>query len=68
MKDTILNSIVIAAAFSAILFVSVGDLRATAQTLFAKAPQAPYVAEMAKTVVAAKRLPSDAMLVAAAVE
>ncbi|MEO8135149.1 MAG: hypothetical protein ABI831_14340 [Betaproteobacteria bacterium] len=56
MKDTILNSIVIAATFSAILFAASGDLRSTSQTVVSQAPQAPHVAEMGKTVVAVKRL------------
>ena len=63
MKDTILNSIVIAAAFSAILSVAIGDFRSASQTVVA---QAPKVVEMEKTVVAARRLPADAMLVASA--
>ena len=63
MKDTILNSIVITAAFSAILLAAIGDLGSASQTVV---DQAPRVVEMEKTVVAAKRLPADVMLVASA--
>ena len=63
MKDTILNSILIAAAFSAILLAVIDDLQPATQTA---AVQANRVVEMGKTVVAAKRLPADVMLVASA--
>jgi hypothetical protein len=64
MKDTILNSLVIAATFSAILFSAIGDLRSAPQPVVAMA--APRVVEMGKTVVVAKGLPSDVTLVASA--
>ena len=65
MKDTILNSVVIATAFSAILMSVIGDFRSEAQTAMA---QAPRVVEMEKTVVAAKRLSPEVTLIAFADE
>jgi len=62
MKDTILNLTVVAAAFVAILASAV-DAAPADKTIVA---QAPRVVEMQKTVVAAKRLPADTMLLASA--
>ena len=62
MKDTILNSMLIAAALSAIVLSAIGDLRAP-QTA---AVQAGRVVEMEKTVVAAKRLATEVTLIASA--
>ena len=61
MKDTILNSIVITTAFSAIVYTAIGDLGTPPEVM---AVRAPRVVEMEKTVVAAKRLPPDVMLIA----
>lgn len=62
MKDTILNSIVIATAFSAILYAA-GDPRTPPEAMVVRAPR---VVEMEKTVVAAKRLSPDVVLIASA--
>ena len=62
MKDTILNLTVIAAAFVAIVSSAVTAAPAD-QTVVA---QATRVVEMQKTVVAAKRLPADVMVLASA--
>lgn len=55
MKDSILNTVLIAVTFAAILFAAT-DLRPTAPAATA---QAGRVFTMEKTVVAAKRLPAD---------
>ena len=55
MKDSILNTVLIAVTFAAILFAAI-DLRPTAPATTAKAER---VFTMEKTVVAAKRLPAD---------
>lgn len=62
MKDSILNSLLIAVTFAAILFVAIDDNRSTPQVATA---QASRVVTMEKTVVAAKRLPADITTVAA---
>ena len=62
MKDTILNSIVIIAAFSAILLAAIGDNGSASQQT--SVVQAPRVLEMEKTVVAARRADADVTLVA----
>lgn len=55
MKDSILNTVLIAVTFAAILFAAT-DPRPTAPAATA---QAGRVFTMEKTVVAAKRLPAD---------
>ncbi|MEO8104584.1 MAG: hypothetical protein ABI790_18870 [Betaproteobacteria bacterium] len=65
MKDTILNSILITAAFSAILSAAIGNLQSSSKTVVATAPR---VVEMGKTVVAAKRLPVDTVVLASAAQ
>ncbi len=62
MNDTILNLTVIAAAFVAIVSSAISTGSAE-QTVIA---QATRVVEMQKTVVAAKRLPADTILLASA--
>ena len=56
MKDIILNSLVIATLFSAIVLSAMDDLRSAPQTVVVHAPR---LVEMERTVVAARRLPSD---------
>jgi hypothetical protein len=56
MKDSILNSALIVFTFGAILFVAFDNSSVTPQTAMA---QASRVVTMEKTIVAAKRLPSD---------
>ena len=63
MKDTILNSIVITTAFSAIVYTAIGDPGKPPEVM---AVRAPRVVEMEKTVVAAKRLSPDVVLIASA--
>ena len=55
MKDTILNLFVITAAFGAIVVSALGN--ADSAELMSVA-NTPHVAEMQKTIVAAKRLPA----------
>ena len=65
MKDTILNTIVIATAFAAIVFAALDDNGSP----MAAAQQAQHVPVMEKTVVVAKReSASEAMLVATAAQ
>ena len=61
MKDSILNSSVIAATFAALLISTIGDLGTAPQAVVAVAPR---VIETGVTVVTAKRLTSDVTLVA----
>lgn len=56
MKDSILNSALIVFTFGAILFIAFDNSGLTPQTAMA---QASRVVTMEKTVVAAKRLPSN---------
>jgi hypothetical protein len=56
MKDSILNSILIAVTFAAIAFSAIGDLRPTEQTATALAGR---VVTTEKTIVAAKRSPAE---------
>ncbi|MBP8297119.1 MAG: hypothetical protein KAX84_13485 [Burkholderiales bacterium] len=58
MKDSILNTVLIAVTFAAILFAAT-DPRPTATAATAATAQAGRVFTMEKTVVAAKRLPAD---------
>lgn len=62
MKDTILNLTILSAAFAAIASSAVSAVPAE-QTVVAHAPR---VVEMQNTVVAARRLPTDEMLLASA--
>ena len=62
MKDSVLNTILISALFSAIAWAAFGDSGPEAQPAMA---QTPRVFEMEKTVVAAKRLPEDVLIASA---
>jgi len=61
MKDSILNTTLIAATFAAILFSTFGDFGSNPSTATA---QASRVVTMETTVVAARRLPADVAAVA----
>ena len=61
MKDTILNTVLISVALTAILVVVIGDFGSAPRTVAASASR---VVEMEKTVVGVRRLPSEAALVA----
>ena len=63
MKDTILNTVLIAFTFAAILFAAFDNSRSARQ---AATVQASPVVAMEKTVVAVKRLRSDVTFVASA--
>ena len=62
MKDSILNTVLIAATFAAILFVAFDNGGVPSQTATV---QASRVVTMEKTVIAAKRLPAEVASVAA---
>jgi hypothetical protein len=64
MKDSILNSVLIAVTFAAIVYSAIGDLGQTPQTATAQAGRAVTTE---KTIVAAKRLPAELTPAAATV-
>ena len=63
MKDNILHSILMAAAFVAILVIAIGNERGDSQELTAAVP-APQVATTEKTVVTADRHTHNELLAA----
>jgi len=63
MKDTILNSTLIAAVLVAVLYSAVGNVQSSAPD---SAIESSRTFVMEKTVVAAKRLPAEATLLASA--
>ena len=70
MKDTILNSFLIVATLSAILFSATGNLAPALQTAIQQADQSvqasAQVVQMERTVVTAKRLAPELQLAAVA--
>ena len=63
MKDSILNSVLIAVTFAAIVFAAIDNHSATPQTVMSEASR---VVNVEKTAVAVTRTPSDVTLVASA--
>ena len=61
MKDSILNSVLIAVTFAAVVFSAIGDAGSTAQTATA---QAGPVVTMERTVIVARRLPTETAMAA----